>query len=69
MNIQSNDDRRERTQNAYNAVTRFGICIICGKERPLTDDGTVIAHDRTVDDARRKCPGSDNAPQSAGGTQ
>jgi len=59
--------RRERAQAAYGAVTRFGICPVCGRERPLEVDGTLVDHDHNITDHvgkyRQRCSGSGRYPE------
>jgi hypothetical protein len=64
---QPNDNHQERAYQAYGAVTRFGTCPVCGLERPLAADGTMIGHDRTETtesgDVRTTCPGTGQEPR------
>ena len=59
-------DNTERAYQSYGAVTRMGVCPVCGLERPLADDGTMLGHDRTEQSesgpVRTMCPGTGKPP-------
>lgn len=60
-------DKTERAYQAYGAVTRYGRCPVCGRERPLEADGTIVDHDHNITDHvgkyRQRCSGSGQFPE------
>jgi hypothetical protein len=60
-------DNNERAYQSYGAVTRMGVCPVCGRERPLDTDGTLVDHDHLITDHagkyRQRCAGSGRFPE------